>query len=35
MAKVVGNISKLSPEDRAAIALYVKSLPPVEASKQQ
>ena len=35
MAKVVGNISKLSPEDRAAIALYVKSLAPVEGPKQQ
>lgn len=35
MAKVVSNISKLSPEDRAAIALYVKSLAPVEGPKQQ
>ena len=30
MARVVRNISQLSPEDRAAIAEYVKSLPPVE-----
>ena len=33
MTAVVGNTSKLSPEDRAAIALYVKSLPPVEGPK--
>jgi mono/diheme cytochrome c family protein len=33
MTAVVGNMSKLSPEDRAAIALYVKSLPPVEGPK--
>jgi len=28
MAKVVKNTAQLSPEDRAAIAAYVKSLPP-------
>ena len=33
MAKVVGNTSKLAAEDRAAIAAYVKSLPPVEGPK--
>jgi mono/diheme cytochrome c family protein len=33
MTAVVGNMSKLSPEDRAAITLYVKSLPPVEGPK--
>ncbi len=30
MAKVVRNISQLSTQDRAAIATYLKSLPPVE-----
>ncbi len=30
MARVIKNTSQLSPEDRAAIAEYVKSLPPVE-----
>jgi len=30
MARVIRNISQLSPEDRAAIAEYVKSLPPVD-----
>jgi len=30
---VVGNTSKLSAQDRAAIALYLKSLPPVEGPK--
>jgi hypothetical protein len=30
MAAVVGNTSKLSADDRAAIALYIKSLPPVQ-----
>src|SRR6516162_1535343 len=30
MARVIRNISKLAPEDRDAIATYVKSLPPVE-----
>ncbi len=33
MAKVVGNISQLAAEDRAAIASYIKSLPPVEGPK--
>jgi mono/diheme cytochrome c family protein len=33
MANVVGNTSKLAAEDRAAIAAYVKSLPPVEGPK--
>ena len=33
MAKVVANTAKLSAEDRAAIATYVKSLPPVEGPK--
>jgi mono/diheme cytochrome c family protein len=33
MAPVVGNTSKLPAEDRAAIAHYVKSLPPVEGPK--
>jgi hypothetical protein len=27
---VIKNTSQLSPEDRAAIAAYIKSLPPVE-----
>jgi len=30
MAKVVRNTSQLDPQDRAAIATYIKSLPPVE-----
>jgi mono/diheme cytochrome c family protein len=30
MGKVVGNTAKLSDQDRAAIATYIKSLPPVE-----
>jgi mono/diheme cytochrome c family protein len=30
MAQVIKNTAQLSPEDRAAIATYVKSLPPVE-----
>jgi mono/diheme cytochrome c family protein len=30
MARVIRNTSQLSPEDRAAIADYLKSLPPVE-----
>lgn len=34
MAAVVGNTSKLSDQDRAAIAAYVKSLPPVEGPKR-
>jgi mono/diheme cytochrome c family protein len=33
MAAVVGNISKLSTEDRTAIAVYLKSLPPVQGPK--
>jgi mono/diheme cytochrome c family protein len=35
MAKVVSNISKLSAPDRAAIAVYIKSLPPVKGPKKQ
>jgi mono/diheme cytochrome c family protein len=34
MTAVVDNISKISVADRAAIALYLKSLPPVEGSKR-
>jgi mono/diheme cytochrome c family protein len=34
MGKVVANTGKLSAEDRAAIAAYIKSLPPVEGPKQ-
>jgi mono/diheme cytochrome c family protein len=30
MARVIRNISQLSPEDRAGIAGYIKSLPPVD-----
>ena len=30
MTRVIKNSSQLSPEDRAAIAEYLKSLPPVE-----
>ena len=33
MTAVVSNTSKLPAEDRAAISLYVKSLPPVEGPK--
>ncbi len=33
MGKVVGNVSQLSEADRAAMASYVKSLPPVEGPK--
>lgn len=33
MAPVVRNTSQLSPEDRKAMAVYVKSLPPVEGPK--
>jgi mono/diheme cytochrome c family protein len=33
MGKVVGNISQLSESDRAAMASYIKSLPPVEGPK--
>jgi hypothetical protein len=31
---VVANTSKLSAQDRGAIALYLKSLPPVEGPKR-
>jgi len=34
MARVIRNTSQLSPEDRAAMAEYVKSLPPVEGPKR-
>ena len=34
MGKVVGNVSQLAAEDRAAIAAYIKSLPPVEGPKR-
>jgi hypothetical protein len=30
MVRVIKNTSQLSPEDRAAIADYIKSLPPVD-----
>ena len=30
MARVIKNISRLSPEDLAAMAEYLKSLPPVD-----
>ena len=30
MVRVIRNTSQLSPEDRAAIAEYLKSLPPVD-----
>jgi hypothetical protein len=30
MVQVVKNIAQLAPADRAAIAAYIKSLPPVE-----
>ena len=33
MGKVVANTAKLSAEDRAAIATYIKSLPPVDGPK--
>lgn len=33
MTEVVRNTSRLSAEDRAAIAVYIKSLPPVEGPK--
>src|ERR1044071_7223777 len=33
MGKVVANTAKLSAEDRAAIAAYIKSLPPVDGPK--
>jgi hypothetical protein len=34
MVRVIRNISQLSSEDRAAIAEYVKSLPPVDGPAQ-
>ena len=34
MGKVVRNTSQLSEADRAAMAAYIKSLPPVEGPKQ-
>jgi mono/diheme cytochrome c family protein len=34
MGKVVGNLAQLSAADRAAMAAYVKSLPPVEGPKR-
>ncbi len=34
MVRVIKNTSQLKPEDRAAIAEYVKSLPPVEGPKR-
>jgi mono/diheme cytochrome c family protein len=34
MRAVVRNTSQLAPQDRAAMALYVKSLPPVEGPKR-
>jgi mono/diheme cytochrome c family protein len=33
MAAVVRNTGQLAPEDRAAMAAYLKSLPPVEGPK--
>ena len=30
MVRVIKNTSQLAPEDRAAIAEYIKSLPPVD-----
>ena len=33
MAAVVRNTAQLTPEDRAAMATYIKSLPPVEGPK--
>jgi mono/diheme cytochrome c family protein len=34
MAPVIHNTSQLTPEDRAAMAAYIKSLPPVEGPKR-
>jgi mono/diheme cytochrome c family protein len=34
MARVIRNTSQLSAEDRAAMAAYIKSLPPVEGPKK-
>jgi mono/diheme cytochrome c family protein len=33
MAEVVRHTAQLAPEDRAAIAAYIKSRPPVEGPK--
>ena len=33
MVEVVRNTAQLTPDDRAAIAVYIKSLPPVEGRK--
>jgi hypothetical protein len=33
MVKVFRNTAQLSPADRAAMAHYIKSLPPVEGDK--
>ena len=33
MGKVVRNTAQLAPQDRAAMATYMKSLPPVEGPK--
>jgi hypothetical protein len=30
MVAVIRNTSQLSPQDRAAMAVYLKSLPPIE-----
>jgi hypothetical protein len=35
MSEVVRHTAQLAPEDRAAIAAYVKALPPVEGPKPQ
>jgi hypothetical protein len=32
MAEVVTNTSRLTPEDRAAIAAYLKAVPPIEST---
>ena len=34
MAPVIRNTSQLTPEDRDAMAAYIKSLPPVEGPKK-
>ena len=33
MGAVVRNTGQLGPDDRAAVAAYIKSLPPVEGPK--
>jgi hypothetical protein len=33
LARVIKNTSQLSPEDRAGMAEYLKSLPPVEGPR--